>query len=241
MAKCPFAKWMPLPWSAGGYVRGPFRIVHHTTEGTTAAGAFDTYQHSHDIPHFTVDDQFIYQHLDTEIAATALAHPPGTVHTNKLSAIQFELVGFAGKPKSKASLTNVGRLCRWIENTHGVHRDWPNGYPNPPANGHDPGHHNRNQMNWETKSGHYGHCHVPVNSHWDPAYTAEEVAFVMAVPASEDVQLVPEKEALEMMSSRAGLQRSAPRASRKKAARSGSSRKPRTTKTRTTKARKKRK
>jgi hypothetical protein len=75
MAKCPFAQWMPLPWSAGPYVAGPFKIVHHTTEGSTAAGAFNTYRQRHDIPHFTVDDQAIYQHLDTDVAATALAHP----------------------------------------------------------------------------------------------------------------------------------------------------------------------
>jgi hypothetical protein len=190
MARCPFARWMPLPWSAGHYVAGPFRIVHHTTEGSTAAGAFATYQQRHDIPHFTVDDQFIYQHLDTEVAATALAHPAGTVETNRLSAVQFELVGFAGKPKSRASLTNVGRLCRWIESTHGVPQDWPNGYPNPPVNGNDPGHHNRNQQNWLTKGGHYGHCHVPANTHWDPAYTADEVAVVMAVPAAQAAHLV---------------------------------------------------
>jgi len=125
---------MPLPWNAGRYVAGPFKIVHHTTEGSTAAGAFATYHQTQDIPHFTVDDQFIYQHLDTEVAATALAHPPGTVETNKHSAVQFELVGFAGKPKNRASLKNVGRLCRWIESTHGVPPEWPNGYPKPPVN-----------------------------------------------------------------------------------------------------------
>src|SRR5581483_7507280 len=112
MPKCPFAQWMPLPWSAGSYTAGPFRIVHHTTEGSTAAGAFATYQQRHDIPHFTVDDTTIYQHVDTNTAATALAHPAGTVQTNRLSAIQFELVGFAGKPKSRAALHNVGLLCR---------------------------------------------------------------------------------------------------------------------------------
>jgi len=194
---------MPLPWSAGSYVAGPFKIVHHTTEGSTAAGAFETYQKRHDIPHFTIDDKFIYQHLDTEVAATALAHPPGTVETNRHSAVQFELVGFAGKPKNKASLANVGRLCRWIESTHNVSQVWPNGFPNPPVNGHDPGHHNRNEQNWVSKSGHYGHCHVPANTHWDPAYTADEVAFIMSVPASDILELVAEKHELAPMVSSA--------------------------------------
>jgi hypothetical protein len=223
MAKCPFAQWMPLPWNAGRYVAGPFKIVHHTTEGSTAAGAFAAYRQRHDIPHFTVDDQTIYQHLDTEVAATALAHPHGTVETNKHSAVQFELVGFAGKPKKRASLQNVGRLCRWIESTHGVPAVWPNGFPNPPKNGKDPGHHNRNEANWTTKGGHYGHCHVPVNTHWDPAYTADEVEFVMSVSATDGLELVAEKEELPAMAARSTATRGTKRA--KKAAygkRSGS-------------------
>jgi hypothetical protein len=47
---------------------------------------------------------------------------------------------------------------------------------------------------------HYGHCHVPVNTHWDPAYTADEVAFVMAVPAADAAHaVVAEKELLPAM------------------------------------------
>lgn len=221
MAICPFAQWMQLPWGAGRYTAGPFRIVHHTTEGSTAAGAFATYRKTHDIPHFTVDDHFIYQHLDTEIAATALAHPSGTVETNRLSAIQFELVGFAGKPKSNASLTNVGRLCRWIESTHNVPAVWPNGYPNPPVDGRDPGHHNRNEENWRTKGGHYGHCHVPVNVHWDPAYTKDEVTFLMSVTATASPETVAEKHALPAMAVRAARPTPARKAARPKAKQGG--------------------
>jgi hypothetical protein len=190
---------MPLPWTAGHYVAGPFRIVHHTTEGSTAAGAFATYQQTHDIPHFTVDDTTIYQHVDTDTAATALAHPNGTVETNRYSAIQFELVGFAGRPKSHASLHNVGLLCRWIEATHHVPGVWPNNFPNPPNHGHDPGHHNRNVQNWRTQGGHYGHCHVPVNTHWDPAYTLEEVQFIMDVVPAHQTIVVAEQHALPAM------------------------------------------
>jgi len=99
-------------------------------------------------------------------------------------------------------LKNVGRLCRSIESTHGVPAVWPNGFPNPPVNGKDPGHHNRNETNWTTKGGHYGHCHVPVNVHWDPAYTSDEVAYVMSITAA-DAELVSEKEALPAMGARA--------------------------------------
>ena len=41
---------------------------------------------------------------------------------------------------------------------------------------------------------------MPVNTHWDPAYTADEVAFVMAVPAANAAHLVvAEKEFLPAM------------------------------------------
>ena len=46
---------------------------------------------------------------------------------------------------------------------------------------------------------HYGHCHVPVNTHWDPAYTAEEVEYIMTVPASDPLEVVAEKEQLPEM------------------------------------------
>jgi len=188
MAVCPFAVQKPMAGSPGGYVGGhPFKIVHHTTEGSGADAAIATYNQTHNIPHFTVDDLTIYQHADTDVAASALRHPAGGTETNRSSAVQIELVGFAGKPKNPNSLKNMARLCRWIEQTHNVPPVWPNGYPNPPVNGQDPGNHNRNQQNWDTKGGHYGHCHVPDNTHWDPAYTQAEVATVMQAVAPEDV------------------------------------------------------
>jgi hypothetical protein len=128
-------------------------------------------------PHFTVDATTIYQHIDTGVAARSLKNPPGGVQTNRDSAVQIEVVGFAGKPKDRTTLKNVARLCRWIEETHRVPKVWPNGFPKTGAR--DPGGHNRNATNWDTKGGHYGHCHVPENDHWDPGYTRSEVEIIM--------------------------------------------------------------
>lgn len=191
MAKCPFAVWMPLQGSPGRYTGGhPFKIVHHTTEGGTAEGAFAEYRRSRNIPHFTVDDLTIYQHADTGVAVSALKHPAGVSETNRSSAVQIELVGFAGRPKSGGSLRNMARLCRWIEGVHAVPQEWPNGLPKPPKNGGDPGGHNRNEENWNTRGGHYGHSHVPGNLHWDPAYTVEEVQIVMQDVAPEIISSI---------------------------------------------------
>lgn len=179
MARCPFAHWLPISGGCGGYVSGPFRIVHHTTEGISAQGAFDAFRAHRSDPHFTVDTQAIYQHVDTGVAARSLRNLEGGVETNRLSAIQIEVVGTAGRPKSRLTLQNVARLCRWLERTHQIPLVWPSGMPRPPVNGGDPGGHNRNIQNWLTRGGHYGHCHVPENVHWDPAYTPDEALFVM--------------------------------------------------------------
>jgi hypothetical protein len=111
--------------------------------------------------------------------ARSLKNASGGAQTNRASAVQIEVVGFSGKPKNMKTLRNVERLCRWIEKTHGVPRVWPNGTPPPPRNGRDRGGHNRNEQTWRTSGGHYGHCHVPENDHWDPGYTAAELRIVM--------------------------------------------------------------
>ena len=128
MARCPFATQKPITGGLGAYSTGPFKIVHHTTEGSSASGAMGAYRANKSDPHFTVDATTIYQHIDTNSTARALANPPGGVQTNRDSAIQIEVVAFAGRPKNIATLKNVAKLCRWIEATHGVPKGWPNGF-----------------------------------------------------------------------------------------------------------------
>ena len=185
MARCPFAEWMPISGPSGSFTGGPFKIVHHTTEGSSAEGAFSAFRTHRSDPHFTVNATTIFQHIDTSQAARALRNAPGGVQTNRDSAIQIEVVGFAHRPKGAATLRNVQRLCNWIEETHNIPNVWPSGPPKPAVHGHDPGGHNRNVANWDTKGGHYGHSQVPENTHWDPGYTAEESAFVIS-PAAVD-------------------------------------------------------
>ena len=182
------AVWKPISGGSGPHVGGPAKIVHHTTEGSKAKDAFDAFRINRSDPHFTVDETAIYQHIDTDIGARALKNLGGGVQTNRDSAIQIEVVGFAHRAKSKATLRNVAKLCRWIETTHGVANSWPNGYPKvaTPA-GKDPGGHNRDAATWDKTSGHYGHSQVPENSHWDPAYTRAEVDFIRTWGGEEGV------------------------------------------------------
>jgi hypothetical protein len=193
MPRCPFAIWKPLNGPSGPHLGGPFKIVHHTTEGSTAEGAMQAFLAKRSDPHFTVDATRIIQHVDTAVGARALRNPPGGVETNRDSAIQIELVGFAHLPKDPRALANVARLCRWIESVHGVPRVWPAGPPRPAKNARDPGGHNRAPDIWDSRSGHYGHCHVPENTHWDPAYSAAEVAFLMDATFNAAGRLVAPK------------------------------------------------
>lgn len=179
MAICPFAQQIPISGSSGAFVGGPFRIVHHTTEGSTRQAAFQAFRVNRSDPHFTVDHEGIYQHIDTGQAARALRNLQGGVQTNKLSAIQIEVVGFAGRLKALPTLQNVAQLCRWLEQTHNIPQAWPAGFPKTAINGRDPGGHNRDAATWSAHGGHYGHSQVPENIHWDPAYTQQEAMFVL--------------------------------------------------------------
>ncbi|MEP5758703.1 MAG: N-acetylmuramoyl-L-alanine amidase [Litoreibacter sp.] len=190
MPKCPFATWNPITGNVGPYTAGPFRIVHHTTEGSTAKGALSTYRTKRNDPHFTVDHEKIFQHIDTALSARSLRNNSGGVQTNKHSALQIEVVGFAHRPKSAGTLSNVARLCRWLELQHDVLTIWPNGPPKiATSDGRDPGGHNRDATVWATMGGHYGHSQVPENTHWDPAYTASELEFLMEAEFTDEGEL----------------------------------------------------
>lgn len=204
MALCTFATQHPISRSSGSYTGGPFKIVHHTTEGGSAAGAFAAFAAHRSDPHFTVDKTTVFQHIDTGAAARALRHKlPNGIQTNRESAIQIEVVGFAGTTKSAQTLRNVARRYRWLEATHHVPRVWPAGPPKPPRNGGDPGGHVRNAATWDGHGGHFGHSHVPDNVHWDPAYTAVEAAYLLAAEFDESGHLTnPAHPAVQALANR---------------------------------------
>jgi hypothetical protein len=178
VARCPFATWEAVSGPVGRHLNGPYKIVHHTTEGPTYETARHTYKAKKVDPHFTVTGSVVYQHIDTSMSARALKNAPGGVQTNRDSAVQIEVVGYAARPKDAGTLKTTARLCRWIEKEHHIPQQWPNGPTRWSENGKDPGGHNRNAANWNDRSGHFGHSQVPENSHWDPGYTPAELTLV---------------------------------------------------------------
>lgn len=167
---------IPRP-DAGAFIGGPRKIVHHTTEGGFP-GSLATLEQRHVESHFLVGADRIVQFIDTDRASKSLQNASGGVETNRDGAIQLELVGFAAQPKDPKVLANAAAICRQLESLHSIPRRWPNGYPTPyPL---PPGvKQNRDAKTWDTVSGHYGHCHVPENSHGDPGYTRAEADLVV--------------------------------------------------------------
>ena len=154
--------------SSGSYTGGPFKGVLHTTEGASASGAIAAYKANNSWPHFTVDrDGTVYQHVGIDVAARSLQNKAGGVQTNRDSAIQIEVVGWASKPDwPLAQVAAMIVLMRWIEGQTGIK-------PKAPVFGSSEQYGERNplefsQSEWDEWDGWCGHQHVPENSHWDP-------------------------------------------------------------------------
>lgn len=167
----PAAEQDPLT-DAGSFIAGPYRIVLHTTEGSTYAGARSAYRAGGVSPHFTVSYEKghleLFQHVRLDRAATALEHRAGTVHTNRLSAVQIEVVGFAAKPAWPDGLvTGVADLLAWIMTQTDVKPIAPTFKAYPASYGIGNGV-RFSDTDWLTFNGICGHQHVPHQDHGDP-------------------------------------------------------------------------
>jgi hypothetical protein len=165
----------------GGFVGGPPRGVLHTTEGHRYQDARDAFVKNDSWPHFTITNESgtvaSYQHLPISVAARSLQHPPGTVQTNRQSAIQIEIVGFAGNSSAfpQSYLDGIAKLMRWIEANDGVAKSSSVKFV-------PPGHQTRlDDEAWLAYSGWCGHQHVPHNIHEDPGAIA--IAYLLGSPA----------------------------------------------------------
>jgi hypothetical protein len=154
--------------NAGAFLPGPMRGVLHTTEGAYPAGAFAAYKLNNSWPHFTVDQVGrVYQHLPIDRAARSMQNQSGGVETNRLGAIQIEVVGFAAQPNwPLAQAAALILLMRWIEAQTGIK-------PVAPVFGDAKQYGLKNPLEftpdqWNAFNGWCGHQHVPENSHWDP-------------------------------------------------------------------------
>ena len=157
----------------GTYVGGPFRGVIHTTEGGWD-GSLGEFKNGLKAPHVMAappshpDGPRIVQFISLDRSAYALFNAEGGVETNRLGALQVEVVGFA-----KDSPTLTDNDLAWIGRE--VIGPMTRAAPGPiklegPEFFGEEDFQAMSASAWESFNGWCGHQHVPenVNVHWDP-------------------------------------------------------------------------
>lgn len=163
------------PWAtrdeldnAGAFAGGPYRGVLHTTEGTSYVGAKAAYKKNNSAPHFTVRGSDVWQHVPLNRAARSLQNRSGGVETNRMSAVQIEVVGRAAKPDwDHDTITATRLLMWWLESELGIRPEAPRFLSYPASYGLDAPQ-RMTAAAWKRWDGWCGHQHVPENSHGDP-------------------------------------------------------------------------
>jgi hypothetical protein len=164
----------------------PWRFVLHTIEGQPSAAAFRALAARHGSPpHLWAmpSADLLLQVIPLDRGAFALAHPPGTVHTNRLRAVQVECWGFArdmgGVPTAMLDWL-AERVLRPVAAL--VPIDLSEVRPTAGERCYGAGSTCRmSDAEWLAFDGVCGHQHVPHNAHWDPglldlAYLAARAA-----------------------------------------------------------------
>ncbi|MFI0929635.1 peptidoglycan-binding protein [Streptomyces sp. NPDC021012] len=152
----------------------PPRMTWHTTESPSGKSYF--YSVAAYLIRAAAEPQVIYDPASDLIgqfgpltqSGRALRND-GTRRTNREGKvnIQVEVLARAKDPWTDgfdpANKPNYRKLIA-AGRAHGIPDDWPAGKPVPTPSSPM----KRDRTTWQTQGGHYGHCHVPGNDHWDP-------------------------------------------------------------------------
>ncbi|MGW8953955.1 peptidoglycan-binding protein [Streptomyces sp. NPDC055709] len=167
----------------------PARVVWHTTESGAGASAFHTVGKYlitvNSEPHILYDPttDHIGQYGPLTQSARALMNA-GTMRNNRVgtACIQIEVLAHAAQPFTAYwhPGPNFRALMASIR-SFGIPDTFPMGAPARSVAAC-----RRDTTVWLTRGGHYGHCHVPGNDHWDPGGidTARLLTATPAHPAS---------------------------------------------------------
>ena len=167
--------WLPGFTPANSAIKGgsftdePPRFTLHTTEGFSADPLYQASVHPYP-PHLWVTfpshpfrPRMRIQIIDLDRSASALAHPAGTPETNRASARQVEIEGFAANMLHATDedldwLAHevIGPCCEATGVPVGTYLDSTTGRLTWAA--------------WAAFSGLHGHMHVPGNDHVDPGH-----------------------------------------------------------------------
>ncbi|MFE3932167.1 hemopexin repeat-containing protein, partial [Streptomyces sp. YIM B13508] len=165
----PSAERMPATKNGPMYLPLPWRGVLHTTEGSTIAGALQTFRDTNFWPTLTIDPKTlrVIQHYSLSRGARALSDH--VTAENAARCVQIEIVGFAAQAPSwpPEQLAFIRQTIRDIDSLVPIPRQSSMTFLNDAGVNSHPG--NRMSVeDWKRFSGWCGHQHVPGESHWDP-------------------------------------------------------------------------
>ncbi|MFI2213026.1 peptidoglycan-binding protein [Streptomyces sp. NPDC020141] len=162
----------------------PARVVWHTTESGHGDVSFEAVDgHLRRIgaePHFLYDPTTdrLGQYGPLDKSARALRND-GVTRTNRTgrACIQVEVLAKASRPFTGywKPGPNFRALMRAVR-SWSIPDVWPAGAL--AASGSSTT--SRSRTTWATKGGHYGHCNVPGNDHWDPGPISRSAVFAAA-------------------------------------------------------------
>ena len=147
---------------AGQFTGGGHKLIWHTTQGSGMDGALRALKDGHDAPHVTMDPHtgHAVQNIAFNKAAKSLQHISGP-ETNRANCIQVEIVGFAEHSHEWPVdvYKRLAALAVLIEHRVSIPRKAGGSFAHPQR---------LSGVAFVKASGHFGHCHVPGNIHWDP-------------------------------------------------------------------------
>ncbi|GLW71048.1 hypothetical protein Kpho02_33470 [Kitasatospora phosalacinea] len=165
----PNAERMPATKNGPKYLPLPWRGVLHTTEGSTIAGALQTFRDTNFWPTLTIEPNTlrVVQHYSLNAGARALSDH--ATAENAARCVQIEIVGFAAQTPTWApeQLAFIRDVIREIEALVPIPRTSGRTFLDAAGVSSQPG--NRMSVDeWRRFSGWCGHQHVPGETHWDP-------------------------------------------------------------------------
>lgn len=191
----PAAQQLSASGTSGTMLGGPPRAVWHTTEAPSGGDFFDA---MHRVltskkaePHILYDPltDRLGQYFPLNRSSRALRNDAASgTSTNRTGVvcIQIEVVAYASKPFTDywKPGPNFDALMAAIR-SWGIPDVWPAGRLS--RAGEDV---SRSLSTYQTEAGHYGHCNVPGNTHWDPGAIDQQVLFTESrTPLEDDVPL----------------------------------------------------
>jgi hypothetical protein len=183
----PEAEDLPPVGSSGAMLGGPPRVVWHTTEAPSgySKSGVQYFNVMDDVltgkkaePHILWDPvtDRLGQYFPLDRSSRALRNDPDNgISTNKtgVTCIQIEVVAYASTPFTGYWKPGPnGRALMAAIRSWGIPDRWPAGAMSKAGESVS-----RSASRWLTEAGHYGHCHVPGNTHWDCGAIDQQTLF----------------------------------------------------------------